>query len=265
MIYGEAYTPKEIAEKVLQVGVGKARSPWPTLLTLSVLAGAYISLGGLFYSVIISGETLSGSLRFVGGIGFCLGLILVVIGGAELFTGNNLLAMAWASRLISVREVLRNWMIVYFGNVIGCLGTVFLVLLAQSDTLLNGDVGANIVHIAQSKSQQLWFVAIARGVLCNALVCLAVWLAMGGRSVTDKILAIILPISGFVTMGFEHVIANWFFFPYAWFLDASHTLNGTAVLLHFGYVTLGNILGGTLLVSVVYWVAYLRQRSQERT
>lgn len=262
-LFHDAYQPRQIAQRVQDMGVAKARADALTLFVLALLAGAFISLGALLFTVIVSDSSLGfGVTRLLGGLGFCLGLVLVVIGGAELFTGNNLLAMAWASRLISSREVLRNWSLVYLGNVLGCLGTVLLVYWANTAQLGDGAVGKSALQIAQDKTALSWLEALARGVLSNTLVCLAVWLAMGGHSVCDKILAIVLPISAFVTVGFEHSIANWFFLPYALALGGPESLAPGAIGVNLLAVTLGNILGGTLLVAGVYWVAYLRGASR---
>jgi formate/nitrite transporter len=182
----------------------------------------------------------------------------VVIAGAELFTGNNLLALAWASRLITGRDVLRNWLLVYAGNVVGCLGTLMFVAWGDVASLGNGAVRDTVLAIATSKAALAPGPAFARGVLCNALVCLAVWLAMGGRSVTDRILAIVFPITAFVAMGFEHSIANWFLLPWGLVLDTQGLLSVTDVARNLLVVTAGNLVGGTLLVAGVYWVAYLR-------
>lgn len=261
-LYGDAYRPEEIAARVSGLGVAKVKAPFLTILLLSVLAGAYISMGALFYTVLISGqEEISGLVRFAGGLGFCLGLILVVVGGAELFTGNNLMAMAWATGSISTFDVVRHWTLVYVGNVAGCLGTVLLAAAADTDALLGGQVGETAIAIAETKTALPAFIALIRGILCNALVCLAVWLAMGGRTVTDKILAILLPISAFVAMGFEHSVANWFFLPYAMALAPSGIISGQSAWLNLLWVTAGNLLGGTLLVAGVYWLAYLRKES----
>jgi len=191
----DAHPPREIARLAEQLGVAKARIDTVTLVALAVLAGAFISLGALLFTVVVTKASLGfGVTRLFGGVSFCLGLVLVVVAGAELFTGNNLLAMAWASRLISTRDVMRNWLLVYFGNVIGCLATVLFVVWADIASLGGGAVGETAIEIARTKADLSLGGAFARGLLCNALVCLAVWLAMGGRSVADKILAILFPI-----------------------------------------------------------------------
>ena len=261
----DAHSPREIARMVERLGVAKARTDTVTLVLLAVLAGAFISLGALFFTVVVTKASLGfGVTRLVGGLSFCLGLVLVVVAGAELFTGNNLLALAWASRLIGTREVMRNWVLAYLGNVIGCLGTVLFVVWADVASLGGGAVADTAIEIARAKAGLSLGEAFARGVMCNALVCLAVWLAMGGRSVTDKILAIIFPISAFVTIGFEHSIANWFFLPFGVALDKQGAVSIVGVVWNLVAVSAGNIVGGTLLVAGVYWVAYLRgERKRE--
>lgn len=255
----DAHPPREIAEMVERLGVAKAQTDAVTLVVLAMLAGAFISLGALFFTVVVTGSSLGfGVTRLLGGLSFCLGLILVVVAGAELFTGNNLLAMAWASRLIGTRDILRNWFLAYLGNVIGCLGTVLFVAWADIGSLGGGAVGETAIQIARAKVDLSMGEAFARGILCNALVCLAVWLAMGGRSVADKILAILFPIAAFVTIGLEHSIANWFFLPFGLLLDPQGAVSLGGVGRNLAAVTAGNIVGGTLLVAGVYWVAYLR-------
>jgi formate/nitrite transporter len=256
----DAYTPREIAHKIEALGVTKARSDAMSLLVLAILAGAFIALGALFFTVVVTRSTLGfGVSRLVGGVAFSLGLILVIVGGAELFTGNNLVAMAWASRRIRSAELLRNWVLVYLGNAIGAMGTVVLVVMGQVAQFGDGAVRETALAIGRHKAALGVTEALALGVLCNGLVCLAVWLAMGGRSVADKVLAIVFPITAFVTMGFEHSIANLFFLPYALALggfgEAQFLAGSVRNLL---VVTAGNILGGTVLVAGVYWVAYLR-------
>lgn len=260
-----AYAPAQIALRVREVGVTKATMPVLTMFALAVLAGAFIALGALFYTVTITtgvGNTPPpfGLVRLAGGITFCLGLILVVVGGAELFTGNNLIAMAWASGKVTTSQVLRNWGWVYLGNLVGAMGTALLVWLAGLHTMGDGAVGETMVRIARSKVSLDPLSALARGVLCNVLVCLAVWLCMGARGVADKILAVLFPISAFVACGMEHSVANMYFLPIGIALAA-----GTAAPLslfeaveNLVVVTIGNILGGTILVALVYWSVYLR-------
>lgn len=260
----DAHPPRKIAEMVERLGVSKAGTSGVTLLVLAVLAGAFISMGALFFTFVTTESGLGFGLnRLIGGLSFCLGLVLVVIAGAELFTGNNLIAMAWASGLVQTRAVLRNWVIVYIGNVIGCLGTVALVLAADVAKLGDGKVGENAVKIASGKAGLTFAEGFARGILCNALVCLAVWLTLGGRGVADKILAILFPITAFVTMGFEHSIANWFFLPYGLMLAGEGTVSLAGTASNLVSVTTGNILGGTLLVAGVYWLAYLRDGHED--
>jgi formate/nitrite transporter len=256
---GDARAPGEIAHLIESVGVAKARLDALSMLVLAVLAGAFIALGALFFLVVTTGAAAGfGVTRLLGGLAFSLGLVLVVVAGAELFTGNNLLAIAWASRLIATRELLRSWLLSYFGNVVGGLGTVLLALGAGVDRLGGGAVGQSALRLAVGKLGLTPLEAFTRGVLCNVLVCLAVWLAMGARSVTDKIMAIVFPVSAFVALGFEHSIANWFFLPFAMALDTNGSVPLAAVVRNLAAVTAGNVVGGTLLVALVYWVAYLR-------
>ena len=267
----DAYPPPEIAARVCKLGLAKVNTAVPTMVALAVLAGAFISLGALFYTVTITagaeGPTLPfGLLRLAGGVTFSLGLILVVVGGAELFTGNNLIAMAWAAGCVQTRQVVRNWIWVYLGNLLGACGTAVLVLLAGIQLLGDGAVGETMVRIARSKIALDPLSAFARGVLCNVLVCLAVWLCMGARSVADKILAIVFPISAFVACGFEHSVANMFFLPLGMVLTTGSAapLSLAGAVSNLALVTLGNMIGGTVLVALVYWFIYLRSSSQPR-
>jgi formate/nitrite transporter len=260
----DAYAPAQIALRVREVGVTKATMPVPTMFALAILAGAFIALGALFYTVTVTtGKEVAvpfGFLRLAGGVTFSLGLVLVVVGGAELFTGNNLIAMAWASGRVTTQQVMRNWGWVYLGNLVGAVGTAVLVWLAGVHNMSDGAVGETMIRIARSKIALDPVSAVARGILCNVLVCLAVWLCMGARSVTDKILAILLPISAFVACGFEHSVANMYFLPIGIVLAAGGPapLSVLGALSNLALVTIGNILGGTILVALVYWFVYLR-------
>ena len=258
----DAYAPKEIAARVSEVGVRKARLPLLTVALLGVLAGAFIGLGALMFTLVASDASLSfAASRFLGGLVFSHGLVLVSIAGAELFTGNNLIAMAWASGKVSSGELLRNWVIVCAANLLGAIGLALLVWLAGTAGMNGGKVGETVQRIAMAKAQLGAGEAFFRGVLCNVLVCMAVWMTLAGRSVVDKVLAIVFPITAFVAAGFEHSIANMFFFPLAWLLGAPLTLGAMAGNL--AVVIAGNIVGGSVLVALVYWVIYLRPAQAE--
>jgi formate transporter len=256
----DAYAPREVAGHVVRLGVTKARTDAGTLLVLAVLAGAFIGLGALLFSVVVTGSTIGmGPTRLLGGVAFSLGLILVVIAGAELFTGNNLVAMAWASRLISGRELLRSWAIVYTGNLAGSILTAAACFIGGAHLLGDGAVGETLLGIARHKTGLPVVQLFVLAVLCNALVCLAVWLSQAGHTVVDKVVGIVFPITAFVALGFEHSVANMFFLPYAMALDGGQALlPGT--LLNLAVTTVGNVVGGSGLVAGVYWLAYLRPR-----
>lgn len=253
----DAYAPKEIAARVSEVGVAKARLPVLTSALLGVLAGAFIGLGALMYTLVLSDATLGfAAQRLLGGLVFSLGLVLVTVAGAELFTGNNLLAMAWASGRVSTAEVLRNWAVVGLGNFVGALGLAGLVWLAGWAGMNQGETGHTAVRIAVAKAGMPWEQAFFRGVLCNLLVCMAVWMALGGRSLLDKVVAVVFPVTAFVAAGFEHSIANLYFFPLAMLLGAP--LGWGDLAANLLPVVAGNIVGGSVLVAGVYWVIYLR-------
>ncbi|SBS27271.1 putative formate transporter 1 [Marinomonas aquimarina] len=260
-----AFPPLEIAHKVELLGEKKAKTDTLTLFVLAVLAGAFISMGALFYTVVITDSDLGfGVTRLLGGLSFSLGLVLVVVAGAELFTGNNLIAMAWASGRIGIRAVMRNWILVYLGNVVGCLGTVLLVLGSDIASLGGGAVGETAIAIAHAKMNLTSVEAFSRAILCNVFVCLAVWLAIGAQSVSGKILAIVFPVSAFVAIGLEHSIANWFFLPFGFALDGHSEVSIRDFFINMLLVSAGNIVGGTLLVAGVYWLAYLRGEHQHK-
>ncbi len=257
-IFGsDCYSPKEIAEHVETVGVAKANLPLVSMTALGMLAGGFIGLGALFATLVLSDGTLGFAIaRLLAGVAFSLGLILVVVAGAELFTGNNLLVMACVSRRISVRKMLANFAIVYFANFIGAAGLATIVALSGHAEMADGAVGRTAVAIATAKVALPFGDAFFRGVLCNLLVCLAVWLAMAGRTVTDKILAIIFPITAFVAAGFEHSVANMYFIPLGIFLHAD--IGIADMLRNLIPVTLGNLVGGAGMVGLVYHTIYRR-------
>ena len=257
----DAHAPQEIAARVRDVGVAKAQLPWLTQALLGVLAGAFIGLGGMMFTLVASDASLGfAASRWLGGLVFSLGLVLVIVAGAELFTGNNLIAMAWASGQVSTGALLRNWAIVCVANFAGAAGLALLVWLSAHTTLNQGDVGHTAVRIAMAKAELPWIQAFFRGLLCNVLVCMAVWMAMAGRSVTDKAVAIVFPITAFVAAGFEHSVANMYLFPLAEMLRASAGLQVEFAWLWRNLVPViaGNLVGGSVLVALVYYVIYRR-------
>lgn len=255
----DAYAPRVIAERIEGAGVAKANLPTLSLLVLGILAGAFIGFGAMFYTVVMTNSGLGfGPARLLGGVVFSLGLILVVVGGAELFTGNNLIVMAWADNKISTGQLLRNWGLVFVGNFIGAVATAYMVYLSGTLAAADGGVAATAARIAEAKVLIPPLEAFVRGVLCNALVCLAVWLSFAAHSVSGKILAIVFPISAFVALGFEHSIANMYFIPLGLFLDADG-VDVPGIVANLLPVTLGNIFGGGVFVALVYWLVYLRK------
>ena len=266
-LYGsDAYAPREITERLESVGVAKARLPTLPLLMLGMLAGAFIGLGAMLFVLVRSDATLGfAASAFGGGLVFALGLLLVVVAGAELFTGNNLLAMAWADGRISSREVLRNWVLVCAANFAGAAGLAVLVFASGHPGLNGGAVGQTVVKIALAKQELPALEAFFRGVLCNVLVCMAVWMAMAGRSVVDKAVAVVPPIMAFVAAGFEHSIANMYLMPLAMLLQHAGPLAGTVPVTWSGMlgnllpVIAGNLVGGSVLVGLTYHLIYGRQ------
>ena len=267
----DAYSPREVSDRVENVGVTKAHLATLPTLVLGMVAGGFIGLGALFYTLVASDTQLSFAVsRVLGGLVFSLGLILVVVAGAELFTGNNLLVMAWADRKITTAQMLRNWVLVYAANAVGAIGLAVVVVLSHHPDMNSGGVGIAYVKIAAAKTALPFGEAFFKGVLCNLLVCLAVWLAMASRSVTDKVLAIVFPISAFVAAGFEHSVANMYLIPVGILVkDAVATAGIDLSTLHWaGFarnlipVTLGNIVGGSVLVAAVYHLIYRRNSAR---
>ena len=265
----DAYSPQQIAERVDNIGVTKARLPLLSMAMLGMLAGAFIGLGALYYTLVVSDASLSFAVaRVLGAVCFSLGLLLVVVAGAELFTGNNLLAMAWADGKVSTAEVLRNWAVVCAANLVGAAGLALLVFLSGHAGMNGGAIAQSYLKIAITKSTMPVAELFFRGVLCNVLVCMAVCMVLAGRSVVDKFFAIVLPVSAFVAAGFEHSIANMYFFPLALLLKESgialpagaDAITVYAMLRNLVPVILGNIFGGSVLVALVYYVIYIRPK-----
>ena len=260
----EPYAPQQIAERVETAGVAKARLSLVRTLTLAVLAGAFIALGAMLFTLVMTGADPSiGASRWLGGVAFSLGLVLVVIAGAELFTGNNLIVIAWADRRLSTFEIGRNWILVYLGNFIGALGLVIFGEAAGLEGLAQGRFGETAHHIALAKIALPFGQAFARGVLCNLLVCLAIWMCFSAKTVTGKILCIVFPISAFVALGFEHSIANMYLIPAGLIVQGGFQGlldNLPGFLGNLVPVTLGNIIGGGGLVAAVYWLIYRKAR-----
>jgi formate transporter len=289
----DALLPQEMAERAEALGARKVEMPFLSTFMLAVLAGAFIGLGANFATTVSAGSipvTAAdgaasysaalpyGVVRLLAGLVFSLGLILVVVGGAELFTGNNLIVMAWASGKVRAAALLKNWVIVYAGNFAGAITTVVLVFLSRQHTFGSNAVGVVALRTAVAKCSLGFVQAVALGILCNALVCMAVWLSYSGRSTIDKILSVIFPISAFVAAGFEHSVANMYFVPYALVIKALDPAFISAVASQVPNldrvtwpnflvgnllpVTAGNIIGGAVLVAAVYWAVFLRRRAE---
>lgn len=289
----DALLPSEMATRAEYIGVRKSEMPALTMFSLALLAGAFISLGAVFATTVSAGAmtvvaadgatvfTMGlpyGVVRALAGLVFCLGLILVVVGGAELFTGNNLIVMAWASGKVTTQALLRNWLIVYVGNFVGALATALIVFLSGQYTFGKGAVGVAALSTAAAKASLGFGQALALGILCNALVCLAVWMTFSARSTLDKIAVIIFPITAFVAAGFEHSVANMYFIPYGLLIkmfDPAYTAQvaekvanlqnltwSNFFLNNLIPVTIGNIIGGAVLVAAVYWSIFLRNKER---
>lgn len=265
----DCLAPADIEAKVEAAAIGKASMPLGKMFVLAMLAGAFISFGALYFTVFLSDTTLSwGPQRVVGGLVFCLGLVLVLLCGAELFTGNSLMVCALASRKIDARGLLRNWVTVWLGNFAGAILVAAIVFFAGIYKLNGEAVATSMVSIAAGKVTPDWVTLFFRGILCNVFVCLAVWIGFAGKTVVDKVLGILLPISGFVACGFEHCVANMYFLPmgalmvangYGADIAGAASLNATGIVYNLAIVTLGNIVGGAVLVALAYWFVYHRE------
>ena len=277
----DALMPDKMAEQAEDAGIKKANRSFSKTLVLAILAGAFIAFGGIFATTVTAEVTISPSFtKLIGGLAFSLGLILVIIGGAELFTGNNLIVMAWANKRIKTIQVLRNWSIVFLGNFIGALSIAILMFYSLQYSSGNGNIGAKALNIAEAKCSLEFVQAIILGIFCNILVCLAVWLCYSAKTTGSKILAILFPITAFVTAGFEHSIANMYFIPKALLIKSFAAeafwvkINSSPemyeslswsnfILNNLIPVTAGNIIGGAVLVGIVYWFVYLKGNKRE--
>ena len=276
----DAYSPPEIAKRIAAVAEKKSGLDFFRMFVLAILAGVFIAFGAEFYTLVVHDSGLAFGLNsLIGGVVFCLGLILVVLAGAELFTGNSLVVMGFIEGRVKARQLLKGWGIVYLGNFAGSLVMVLLVYYTAQWGFHDAMVGGKALLIANSKVNMSFLEAFMRGILCNVLVCLAIWLAFSGRTTIDKILAVIFPITAFVASGFEHCVANMYFIPMGMALRgqsdvlvAAQGMVGQPIMLGnltiAGFlvknlipVTLGNMIGGSLLVGVIYWSVYLRQFS----
>jgi formate transporter len=280
----DALLPPQMAARAEEIGARKVEAPLTTTLALAVLAGAFIALGGVLSLTVTAGSAgvlPFGVTRLLAGLAFSLGLVLVTVGGAELFTGNNLIVMALMSGKARAGRVLRNWALVYAGNFLGALATAALVVASGHPRMGGAAVAAALLSAAEAKLRLGFGEAVALGVLCNGLVCLAVWLSYSARSTTDRILAVVPPVTAFVAAGFEHSVANMYFVPAAMMVKASAGADlwqaiGRApeeladlawapfLLRNLLPVTIGNLLGGTVLVGSIYWFVYLRKRPATR-
>ncbi|MBS3813349.1 formate/nitrite transporter family protein [Candidatus Bipolaricaulota bacterium] len=259
----------DICQATVDVGEKKAKTSIPEMFVLGILAGAFIGIGAVFYTITTTNTELGfGVTKLLGGGVFSLGLILVVIAGAELFTGNNLISVAAFTGRISAGEVAKNWFWVYLANFVGSILVVALIYGTGIWHFVGNEVGVHMVNIAAGKTALAPVEALTRGILCNFLVCLAVWMAAGANSISGKVMAIIFPITGFVAMGFEHSIANMYFIPMGIFLKGNAELQaiiGSSLpklswigfLYNIGWVTFGNIIGGCLFVGVPYYVCHM--------
>ncbi len=283
----DALMPADMATKAEAIGIKKASLGFLDMFALAILAGAFIGTGAIYATTVWtgSGALPYGVSRLLGGLVFCLGLILVVVAGAELFTGNNLIVMAWAAGKVSTAKLLRNWGIVWVGNFVGSVLTAVVMLLSKQYMFSKGALGLQALNIANAKVSLDPIQAFFLGIMCNALVCMAVWLCYSARTTTDKILSIIFPISMFVAAGFEHSVANMYFVPIGlfikqfapaafWATDALANATPAAITagsfanLTWGSfflnnlipVTLGNIVGGAGFVGLIYWFAFLRNK-----
>ena len=263
MLRPDALSPAEIEQKAESLAPGKATMPAGKLFILAVLAGAFIACGATLFTLVQGDTQLPFAIKRVFGAAcFSMGLMLVVCCGAELFTGNCLMVCGLGSRKINIKGLLRNWCIVYAGNFAGSLLIACLVYGTSMANMNGGEVGAAMVSIASGKVSPCALVLFCKGVMCNFLVCLAVWMSFGARTMVDKLLCVIMPVTAFVACGFEHSIANMFFLFEGFFAQAGGFGAGgitfEGIFYNLGVVTFANLVGGAVLVGASYWFAYAR-------
>lgn len=272
----DARSAVALEQQAENVAIGKTKLEPGRCFALSILAGMMIGMGATFMLFVKADATLSFAVsQILGGLCFSLGLICVIVAGAELFTGNALMVCAALSKKISWGALVKNWVIVYVGNLVGSLLLVAILVGANTAGMGSGAVGAAMVNTAYAKINMGWGTIFFRGIMCNMLVCLAVWMGFAGRTVIDKIFTTIFPVMAFVACGFEHCVANMFFLPmgvvalnmgaYGTAFDAAkaealkQVVNVGGVVWNIGAATLGNIVGGAILVGVLYWISYHRK------
>lgn len=266
----EALAPVQITKKAEDLGVTKTEMSFARSFMLSIMAGAFIAMGAMFFCLVVGDPNLPFAIqRVLGGFLFCLGLILVVVAGAELFTGNTMIVMTAANKRIRWSAVWKNWIVVFIGNFIGALVIVGLVFLAEMPAMNSGQVGQTMVSVAAGKMHAGWLALFAKGIMCNFLVCLGVWMAYAAKTVADKILAVIFPITAFVACGFEHCVANMFFLPMGALLASlgiapdgidPTTVDMIGALYNWSATVPGNIVGGALFVGMAYWFIYRKKQ-----
>jgi len=280
LITFDAIMPSTMAARAEESGVKRATTDPITLFALSILAGAFISFGAIFATTVSAGTVGMpyGVVRLLSGLVFSTGLLMVIIGGAELFTGSNIIVMAWASRKVTTRALLLNWVISFAGNFVGAIATAALMFYTTQYTFGGGAVGLTALSTANAKTSLAFIPALTLGIMCNALVCLAVWMCFSARTNIDRVVSIIPPIAAFVAAGFEHSIANIYFIPMGLFIKIGapdsfwRSIGKTAAdfpeLTWSNFfvgnllpVTIGNIIGGSIMVAAVYWFIYLRKVS----
>lgn len=266
----EALTPAQITTKAEDLGITKTEMSFGRSFMLSIMAGAFISMGAMFFCLVVGDPNLPFAIqRVLGGFLFCLGLILVVVAGAELFTGNTMIVMTAASKRIKWSAVWKNWIVVFIGNFIGALVIVGLVFLSEMPNMNGGQIGQTMVSVAAGKMHAGWLTLFAKGIMCNFLVCLGVWMAYASKTVADKILAVLFPITAFVACGFEHCVANMFFLPMGALLASlgiapagidPATVDMVGALYNWSATVPGNIVGGAIFVGLAYWFIYRKKQ-----